>query len=204
MTTSPPPTPGKRELLLEAAAVVFARQGFVATRVADIAAEAGVGKGTVYEYFSSKDELYFAVLESINQGIMARVRRAKEGASTATEALVEVMREGARMLVEQRDLTPMNLDFCAYSRGTPFERRFRQEVNVVLRQVRHSIADIIRTGQRSGELRPETDADGVATLIVGAFDGLGMQHWLDPELDPRTVTEAFAAVLCRGLRAEER
>ena len=135
---------------------------------------------------------------------MARVRRAKEGASTATEALVEVMREGARMLVEQRELTPMNLDFCAYSRGTPFERRFRHEVNDVLRQVRHAIADIIRSGQRSGELRAEIDADGVATLIVGAFDGLGMQHWLDPELDPETVTEAFAAALRHGLCVEER
>ena len=204
MTSSPPSSPGKRELLLQAAAVVFARQGFVATRVADIAAEAGVGKGTVYEYFSSKDELYFAVLESLNQDIMARVLRAMAGAPTATAALVEVMREGARMLVEQRELTPMNLDFCAYSRGTPFERRFRQEVNEVLRQVRQAICDIIHDGQRQGELRPEIDADGVATLIVGAFDGLGMQHWLDPELDPETATEAFAVALCRGLCVEER
>ena len=61
----------KRPRLVEAAAAVFAEKGYASTRVADIAVRAGVGKGTVYEYFSSKDELLFA--EQDNPGSAGRL-----------------------------------------------------------------------------------------------------------------------------------
>ena len=50
-------TRDKRRLILDAAVRVFARQGFHACRVADIADEAGVAYGLVYHYFASKDEI---------------------------------------------------------------------------------------------------------------------------------------------------
>src|ERR1700728_2406621 len=49
--------PDKRRLILDAAVRVFARQGFHACRVSDIADEAGVAYGLVYHYFASKDEI---------------------------------------------------------------------------------------------------------------------------------------------------
>ena len=49
--------PDKRRLILNAAVRVFARQGFHACRVSDIADEAGVAYGLVYHYFASKDEI---------------------------------------------------------------------------------------------------------------------------------------------------
>ncbi|MGI6514560.1 MAG: TetR/AcrR family transcriptional regulator [Syntrophomonadales bacterium] len=49
---------GKRERILEAAQSVFARKGYYLSKIEEIAELAGVGKGTVYEYFASKEELY--------------------------------------------------------------------------------------------------------------------------------------------------
>lgn len=49
---------GKRERILEAAQVVFARKGYYQAKMEEIADLAEVGKGTVYEYFASKQELY--------------------------------------------------------------------------------------------------------------------------------------------------
>ncbi len=49
--------PDKRRMILDAAVRVFARQGFHACRVSDIADEAGVAYGLVYHYFASKDEI---------------------------------------------------------------------------------------------------------------------------------------------------
>lgn len=204
MRPSAPPSPGKRELLLEAAALVFARQGFVSTRVADIAEEAGVGKGTVYEYFSSKDELFFAVLQSISEAILSRLRDIAARGADAAETLGEVMRDAARVVSEQRELQPMNLDFCAYSRGTPFELRFRKAVNAMLGDARDLIVGILRDGQRRGELRSEIDPEGVATMLVAAFDGVGMHYWLDPELELEVAVEAFTVALLRGLSPEGR
>lgn len=50
--------PDKRELILEAAARVFGEKGFHQATVEEIAKEAGVGKGTIYQYFDSKDEIF--------------------------------------------------------------------------------------------------------------------------------------------------
>ena len=53
----------KRDQIIEAAAQVFAQKGYSGAVVADIAVQADIGKGTVYEYFSSKEDLFFAVFE---------------------------------------------------------------------------------------------------------------------------------------------
>ena len=55
----------KKLLILESAAQVFSRNNFHAVKVQEIAEEAGVGKGTIYEYFSSKEELF---IEMVREG----------------------------------------------------------------------------------------------------------------------------------------
>ena len=189
----------KHDLLIRAAATVFAHRGFTATRISDIAAEAGVGKGTVYEYFSSKDELYFSICEWINRDIHARIDRLLAAESTAVGRLRALISEAARIVVEQRELYPSSLDFWAASRGTAIEHRFTEATNTQYRSYRMLIADLIHDGQQTGEFRPEIDADGVATLLVSTFDGLGMQCWLDPTIDATAVTAAFSDALCSGL-----
>lgn len=53
----------KRKLILEAAVKVFSRQGYHKAKMEEIAAEAGIGKGTIYEYFDSKLNLFQEMLE---------------------------------------------------------------------------------------------------------------------------------------------
>lgn len=189
----------KRDKLVHSAAVVFARQGFAVTRVADIAAEAGVGKGTVYEYFPSKDALYLAVLERLNDSIRERIARLLEGQSSPLGKLRALLIEGARIVVEQRELYPMSLDFWAASRGTAAEVRFSAACERQYREYRALLAEILREGKAAGEIRSGVDPEGVATLLVATFDGLGMQCWLDPELDAMRASAAFADALCAGV-----
>jgi AcrR family transcriptional regulator len=56
-----PPTPGLRDSILHAAEQVFTRRDYHEVQMDDVAAACGVGKGTLYRYFPSKRELYFAV-----------------------------------------------------------------------------------------------------------------------------------------------
>ena len=53
----------KKERIIRAAAEIFAQKGFAQTAMADIAAGAGLGKGTLYEYFEGKEELFLAVFK---------------------------------------------------------------------------------------------------------------------------------------------
>jgi len=57
--------PTKADAIIRAAIHVFARDGLERGKIADIATEAGIGNGTVYEYFSSKNEIFNAMVDTI-------------------------------------------------------------------------------------------------------------------------------------------
>ena len=137
----------KRRGLIEAAAKVFARQGFLPTRVADVALEAGVGKGTVYEYFSSKDELVFAVCESLQADIGARAERILAAGGRATEVFRNLMRFAAAIMLEQVEFQSVVLDFWAASRGGALETRFAEHSLASYRRYREMVASLVRRGQ---------------------------------------------------------
>src|SRR5262249_50119289 len=66
-------TPFLPERMLDAAARLFATQRFHEVRMEDIAAEADVGKGTLYRYFNDKEELYLALLDRASRQLAARL-----------------------------------------------------------------------------------------------------------------------------------
>jgi hypothetical protein len=67
------------------------------------------------------------------------------------------------------------------------------------RNYRDVIAEIIREGQVSGELRDDVDAESVATSVISAHDGLGVQFFFDRDVDPDRVSAEFSRVLLEGL-----
>ena len=68
-------TPLQAEKMLEAAAALFGTQRFHEVRMEDIATAAGVGKGTIYRYFSDKEDLYLALLERASKQMHERLTR---------------------------------------------------------------------------------------------------------------------------------
>src|ERR1043165_5862397 len=70
----------KRERILAAAERVFARRGFFASRVSEIAKDAGVADGTIYLYFKSKDDLLIALFENRMRQVNDELRAAVDGA----------------------------------------------------------------------------------------------------------------------------
>jgi AcrR family transcriptional regulator len=192
----------KRRTILRAAADVFARQGYLRTRVADVAAAAGVGKGTVYEYFESKEELLFGVWELIHadvDGRIAAILAEDTSARTRLEHLFDLSAEIVEQMVEQ---TGVSMEFWAACRGGAFEDRYRATSVEVYRRYRRVIADVIRDGQRRDEFRSSIDADALAIMIVSAHDGLGVQMFFDRGVRPRPTIESFVDALASGLCPE--
>ena len=192
----------KRPRLVEAACSVFAEKGYASTRVADIAERAGVGKGTVYEYFTSKEELLFAVFESINRDISARMDAALAAGGSTEEQLHNLLRLGADVISEQIDLQPVILDFWAASRGKEFDEKYRRAVVASYTFFRKLISDFIRNGQNRGEFKTSVDAEALAITVVATVDGLGIQLFFDRSIDPHRITEAFSRLLYQGLTTE--
>jgi AcrR family transcriptional regulator len=83
-----PPTPGLRNAILHAAETIFARRDYHEVQMDDVVEACGVGKGTLYRYFPSKQDLYFAVMF---EGI-EHLRRELEAAVSTDEAPVRKIR----------------------------------------------------------------------------------------------------------------
>src|ERR1700690_3555224 len=71
--------PDKRARILSAAERIFARHGFFAAKVSDVAKEAGVADGTIYLYFKNKDDLLISVFERRMHEVNERLRAAIAG-----------------------------------------------------------------------------------------------------------------------------
>ncbi len=199
ISTTAPARGEKRPLILEAATELFAEQGFAAVTVAEIADRAGIGKGTVYEYFSSKDELLFAVFEWMNEGIAQRIRDLLDGGGATRDRLRQLLALGAEITRDQVEMQAVVLDFWSASRGTRSEERYNQACAATYRTYRNLVADVIRTGQTAGELRSDVDADAIAAVVVAAMDGLGIQIFFDRGIDPAATVRGFSEVLLAGL-----
>lgn len=94
----------KREQIMAAAGRVFARAGFEAAKVDDIAREAGVGKGTVYEYFDSKQALFEQILFKALFDHMQRLEQALAAHDDLVEALQAALEATLRYVEDRREL----------------------------------------------------------------------------------------------------
>jgi len=188
----------KRRAILQAAMAVFARKGFSATKVADIAREAGIGKGTVYEYFSSKDEIFFALYRQMRDEFHRRVFASKKALSPRRK--IEDFITSALGAFEQwRELSRVLLEFWAEHRGGgAIEFRFDE----IYKDARARLAGIVREGIRKGVFR-KVNAINVASLLIAVVDGLLLQWVFNPEGFPLSRTGRDAVrVFLRGIERQ--
>jgi AcrR family transcriptional regulator len=95
----------RRRQIVDAAGVVFARQGFTSSRIADIAEEAGVAQGTIYRFFESKEDLAMALFDEAGKVSAAKVAELRADPElSATEALRQFIIWNARFMTRYRDL----------------------------------------------------------------------------------------------------
>jgi len=81
---------GTREKILEAAKAQFAKKGFHGTLMSDIAESAGVGKGTIYRYFPSKEELFGSIINSQLESFENRIKFAANSGNSEIDVLTDI------------------------------------------------------------------------------------------------------------------
>jgi AcrR family transcriptional regulator len=190
----------KESLIIEAAARVFAKRGYNATLIADIAREAGIGKGTIYEYFPSKVDLFFAVFKWFVRmtETEAKVSISVLGGS-ASERLMALNDALLRSWLEMLEMYSLVMEFWSASASSSMRQRFKEAFKEGYRDFRQIVSALIRDGIDTGEFQPEVDAESVAAALVGAWDALLLQAWFDEGFDPLTTSRRFMTVLINGL-----
>jgi AcrR family transcriptional regulator len=99
----PSPVPTRPEDILRAARTVFARQGFLRARIADIAAQAQVATGTVYLYYSSKEAIVAALVEDYFTRLTTLIQPFADMADTPT-TMAEACHRVLGFVSQERDL----------------------------------------------------------------------------------------------------
>ncbi len=188
----------RRKQILDAALIVFSEQGFHASNVSDVAAQAGVSQGTIYWYFESKEEL-------ISAAILSFVEELAEGALAVTE-MGETAADKLRALAASMEgfaesgsrLFTMFLEFWASS---PRREEAAALWMDLLAEYKDMFVGLVEEGIRSGEFR-QVDAEGVVWAIMAAYDGLAAYAMLKPDLDVVRASQAFTDALLQGLLAQ--
>jgi AcrR family transcriptional regulator len=190
----------KKARIIQAAAQVFADKGFAGTVMADIALQAGIGKGTLYEYFDSKEDLFFAVFEWFAKETeeAAKVSVSALGGS-ASDRLTTLSESVMRSWFDMKDLFTLVMEFWAASASSQMKLRFREYFRQAYEDFRTVVAALIREGVEHGEFEKDVVPESVAAALVGTWDALLLQAWFDETFDPLTAARNFVAVLIRGL-----
>ena len=194
----------KRDQIIKAAAFVFARRGFSGAVIAEIATQANIGKGTVYEYFKSKEDLFFAVFEWFQEKTQnaATVRISSLGGSAANR--LRSLSDSLMGLWEEiQDVFVLVMEFWAASSSAPMRQRFKGAFKQLYGDYRKIVSDLITEGIKSGEFRSDVKPQPVAAALVGTWDALFLQAWFDDSFDPASTANDFLDTVLRGLAYEE-
>ncbi len=187
----------KRRQIMEAAVRAFARKGYHACRVSEIAEEAGVAYGLVYHYFGSKEEVLETIFHDTWKEMLARVR--------------EVQEEGGPAEEQVRKVTALLLR--TWRRDPDLVRVLVREVTRSPEQLRRQIDEIghayqvleglILHGQETGEFRADLDSKVAATVFYGALEevltGWVMGQLPDTDEDIAKAEHDVTGMLVAGL-----
>ncbi len=201
MDAEAPPV-DKRRQILDAAIHVFARQGFHACRVSDIADEAGVAYGLVYHYFKSKDQVLNELFTERWSLLLAAIEEVDGQPIGAREKLDTV----ARFIVDSYRYEPdlMKVIIVDVTRAAnSFGRTHLPEI----RRAYEMITKIVADGQRAGALRRDVDPEFASMWFYGAIEQL-LSGWVfdlipGGESDFDRAREMLVETICGGLQAPD-
>jgi TetR/AcrR family fatty acid metabolism transcriptional regulator len=188
----------KRQVILDAAVRVFARQGFHTCRVSDIADEAGVAYGLVYHYFASKEQMLDTVFLDRWDVMLAAIAEVDASERPPREKLHSV----ASFIIEsyRHDPDVMKVIVVEVTRAA---NTFGRTHLAKIREAYAGISAIVADGQRSGELGSAITPEFVAQTFYGAIEQV-LTGWIFDEQPVRAseferAKSMIVELICDGL-----
>jgi AcrR family transcriptional regulator len=191
----------KKAEILQVAMQVFAKKGVVKTKMIDIATAAGIGKGTIYEYFSSKEDIfseaYTTVFQSMEKSLIEAVN-SLEDPIDKLRRLVDLSLQ--HFITESREFIGIMMDFWAEG----IRRKDQHIIDLIslhemYSKYRKLIAGILTEGIEKGQFR-NMDTHSMSAILIGSLDGLLLQWIMDQDLfDTKQLANTFMDVFLNGI-----
>jgi len=158
----------RKALILECSKQLFSEHGYHNTQISDIISLAKIARGTVYQYFKNKDDIFITLLENhFDKWRTILVRRDYEldfTKITAVDFLRHRIRTTLQFFADDHELCNIVLRM-----GVGLHESIENVVNKLERDILTIVKDEIRFGQRSRNMDENMDTDLVASVLGGAI-----------------------------------
>jgi AcrR family transcriptional regulator len=184
-----------RQRIVELAAPIFNRQGYVGASMRDLTTATGLEKGGIYNHFGSKEQLALEAYDFAMERITGTLARSQDGATDAPDRLVRMIRafaKTARQPAIDGGCPIMNTAIEADDTHPELRARARESMT----QWHRLVGRIVKDGKAEGTLRTDIDPYALASTITGALEGALMLARLydDPAHMDRVVDHLLAHV----------
>lgn len=179
-----------KEKIVQAAITTFSKYGYDKTRMDDIAESAKLGKGTLYLYFKSKEELFYAISEN-------SIKELKEQLSKLFSKKEDLVHDAEKFYDQYRNLVhdseKVSFEMIAESSRNPKLRKALYEQRMKVYDI---VIDYLRRQIEKGFFRKDMDVNAIASGLIALYDGLTISKLLgiSEHYNKKTWTQTIRAI----------
>jgi TetR/AcrR family transcriptional regulator, repressor for uid operon len=179
----------RREHILDAAEICFAKSGFHGTSMHDICREAAVSPGALYVYFGSKELLISGIAERDR----ARLQEDFKGLADAPDLLSALQRIGEKYTIEEpRHKRVLLVEIGAEATRNPVVAQIFHSVD---RFVEDSLFDVFERARQAGKIRPTLDSRKLAQTMMVVGDGMFWRRAVARDFDAGPLMPTVMAMM---------
>ncbi|QOR65898.1 TetR/AcrR family transcriptional regulator [Cytobacillus suaedae] len=159
----------KRVALLNSALECFSKKGYYATSVDDVVTYSKLSKGSFYNYFKSKEEIFISLMQYQTEKSLKALTKKLNEISSPTEKIKYMINLDLPMNLNKKKLMRVHLEFWMYSADNP------EIKEIMVNRFNHIIDNtkaILKEGKDKGEFREDLDIDNAASMFWGLHDGI--------------------------------
>jgi AcrR family transcriptional regulator len=190
-----------RQHLLDAAAIVFARNGFHGSTLDEVAATAGFSKGAVYSNFKSKDDLFVALLDDRIERQFAVVSEVLDtGSHDAAEQFPRIREIFRSDMFWSDDFLTLWLEFVLYARRNPEAQR---KLAASAQRSHARVQQLIEHEYATVGVSPSYPTSDLAEISLALFNGLGVDRLVNPSAVTEQMLDTTLAFLYDAMGVED-
>ena len=189
----------REKQIKEAALKLFSEKGFHNTTITQIATAADLGKGTIYWYWKSKEELAFSLVEDMLRDFILLIEGARDAAGPVVGRMERMVAEVAELYYRETEYLRLLWKFRV-DRSYIFSEDYTSRVASYYLRMREALESMLDEGIKSGELK-RLDSKRMAFILLGIAEGLELE-WLENEedLSMRDALVEIMGIVIAGVR----
>jgi len=179
----------RRTHILRAAEQVFGNKNASVVTMDDIAHAANLGKGTLYLYFASKDELYLEIANRFVSEMLESLEHAAPESSQGHQRVARLLQQASEFALANRDRFRVAMTWMSSGAGAASSSQRLAEYRRLFGSLFGELADAVDAGKRDGSVSANLDTPTLVTELLGALFGT-----LIVELNAATISQSIPTI----------